>query len=99
MSPHRYTFGFAYDFPFALIVAVVTVAAVVFGRQKVGFRATRRLHDARAHGLVHRDHAVRARARGRHGPVGEGDEGVPAHLLAAFLIRTREQINALSGCS
>lgn len=37
MSPHRYAFGFAYDFPFAFIVALVTIAAVVFGRQKVVF--------------------------------------------------------------
>ena len=37
MNPHRYTFGFANDFPFAFIVALVTVAAVVLGRQKIEF--------------------------------------------------------------
>ena len=37
MSPHRYTWGFAYDFPFAFVVALVTVAAIVFGKYKVEF--------------------------------------------------------------
>ena len=37
MNPHRYAFGFANNFPFALIIAILTVAAVVFGRKKIEF--------------------------------------------------------------
>jgi hypothetical protein len=37
MNPHRYAFGFANNFPFALIIALLTVAAVVFGKKKVEF--------------------------------------------------------------
>src|SRR6185295_7362829 len=37
MNPHRYAFGFANDFPFALIVALATVAAMVLGRHKIEF--------------------------------------------------------------
>lgn len=34
MNPHRLAWGFAYSFPFALIVAAVTVAAFLFSREK-----------------------------------------------------------------
>jgi probable O-glycosylation ligase (exosortase A-associated) len=33
MNPHRLTWGFAYDFPFAMVVAVVTIAAWPFSRE------------------------------------------------------------------
>ena len=35
MNPHRYTFGFAYDFPFAFVVALVTVVAMLFNRKEI----------------------------------------------------------------
>ena len=34
MNPHKLSWGFAYDFPFVLILAVVTVAAAVFSKEK-----------------------------------------------------------------
>jgi probable O-glycosylation ligase (exosortase A-associated) len=34
MNPHRLSFGFAYDFPFALCVAVATLVALVFSRER-----------------------------------------------------------------
>lgn len=34
MNPHRLTWGFAYDFPFAQIVGAVTIVAMVFSREK-----------------------------------------------------------------
>lgn len=34
MNPHRLTFGFAYSFPFAAIVAAVTMASILFSREK-----------------------------------------------------------------
>lgn len=34
MNPHRQTWGFAYDFPFAMIVALVTITAFVFSKDK-----------------------------------------------------------------
>jgi len=34
MNPHRQTWGFAYDFPFSLIVALVTITAFFFAREK-----------------------------------------------------------------
>ena len=34
MNPHRQTWGFAYDFPFAFICAVVTIVAFVLSREK-----------------------------------------------------------------
>ena len=34
MNPHRQTWGFAYDFPFAYITAIVTIVAFVFSRDK-----------------------------------------------------------------
>jgi len=37
MNPHRYAFGFANNFPFAFIVALATVASLVFGKQKIEF--------------------------------------------------------------
>ncbi len=37
MNPHRYTWGFANDFPFAFIVAIITVLAVLFGKEKIRF--------------------------------------------------------------
>ena len=33
MNPHRLTWGFAYDFPFAMVVALVTIAAWLFSRE------------------------------------------------------------------
>lgn len=37
MSPHRFAFGFAYDFPFAFIIAIVTVVGMVFSKTKLTF--------------------------------------------------------------
>jgi len=34
MNPHRQTWGFAYDFPFAFVTAVVTIAAFLLSREK-----------------------------------------------------------------
>jgi probable O-glycosylation ligase (exosortase A-associated) len=34
MNPHRLTYGFAYDFPFAMIVALVTIVAFLFSKEK-----------------------------------------------------------------
>lgn len=34
MSPHRLTWGFTYDFPFAQLIAIVTLAGVVFTRDR-----------------------------------------------------------------
>ena len=34
MNPHRQTWGFAYDFPFASICAIVTIVAFLFSREK-----------------------------------------------------------------
>lgn len=34
MSPHRLAYGFAYDFPFAQIVAITTILAFLFNREK-----------------------------------------------------------------
>jgi probable O-glycosylation ligase (exosortase A-associated) len=33
MNPHRLTWGFAYDFPFAMVVGVATIAAWLFSRE------------------------------------------------------------------
>src|SRR5271169_4871294 len=33
MNPHRLTWGFAYDFPFAMIVALVTLASALMSRE------------------------------------------------------------------
>ena len=33
MNPHRLTWGFAYDFPFAMVVGAVTIAAWLFSRE------------------------------------------------------------------
>lgn len=41
MNPHRQTWGFAYDFPFASICAIVTIVAFVFWREKKGMVWTR----------------------------------------------------------
>jgi putative inorganic carbon (hco3(-)) transporter len=37
MVPHRTAYGAAYDFPFALVVAIVMVVGIIFGRQKITF--------------------------------------------------------------
>ena len=37
MNPHRYAFGFAYDFPFAAVIAAVTVLSMLKSRDKVHF--------------------------------------------------------------
>ena len=34
MNPHRQTWGFAYDFPFAFITAIVTIVAFLFSKEK-----------------------------------------------------------------
>lgn len=34
MSPHRLTWGFAYDFPFAQMIGLVTIAAIVISKEK-----------------------------------------------------------------
>ena len=34
MNPHRQTWGFAYDFPFAFVTAIVTITAFVFSKEK-----------------------------------------------------------------
>lgn len=34
MNPHRLTWGFAYDFPFAMVVGLTTIAAFVFSKEK-----------------------------------------------------------------
>jgi len=33
MNPHKLTFGFAYDFPFAVIIGVVTIVAIVLSKE------------------------------------------------------------------
>lgn len=40
MNPHRLTWGFAYDFPFAQIVGLVTIVAMLFDREKKHFPLT-----------------------------------------------------------
>lgn len=34
MNPHRMTWGFAYDFPFAQLIAIVTFASILFNMEK-----------------------------------------------------------------
>lgn len=41
MNPHRLAYGFAYDFPYALIIAGVTITAFLFSREKKAFPWTR----------------------------------------------------------
>lgn len=41
MNPHRLTWGFAYDFPFSMIGATVTVAAWIFSKEPKRFPFTR----------------------------------------------------------
>lgn len=41
MNPHRLAYGFAYEFPFAKIVGLVTIAALVFSREEKGVSWTR----------------------------------------------------------
>ncbi len=41
MNPHRLTFGFAYDFPFAQIIAVATLIGFVFASDRKPFMWTR----------------------------------------------------------
>lgn len=36
MNPHRLTWGFAYDFPFAMLVAIATLAGLVFTKDRRG---------------------------------------------------------------
>jgi probable O-glycosylation ligase (exosortase A-associated) len=40
MTPHRFAFGFAYDFPFAAIVATVTLIALVVTKDEVRFESS-----------------------------------------------------------
>ena len=37
MNPHRLAYGFAYDFPFAMIIAIVTITAFLFSHEKKTF--------------------------------------------------------------
>lgn len=41
MNPHRLAYGFAYDFPFSMIIAIVTITAFLFSREKKEFPWTR----------------------------------------------------------
>lgn len=41
MNPHRLAYGFAYDFPFAMIVGLVTIAAFLFSKEKKAMPWTR----------------------------------------------------------
>lgn len=34
MNPHRLTWGFAYDFPFSMVIGLVTIVAFLFSREK-----------------------------------------------------------------
>src|SRR5262249_27460191 len=43
MNPHRLTFGFAYDFPFAQIIAVATLIGFVFTSERKPFMWTREI--------------------------------------------------------
>lgn len=40
MNPHRLTFGFAYDFPFAFLVAITTLVAALFAKELKRIRMT-----------------------------------------------------------
>jgi putative inorganic carbon (hco3(-)) transporter len=40
MNPHRMTYGFAYDFPFSMVVGVGTIISFVFSRDKQRFPLT-----------------------------------------------------------
>src|SRR5210317_1224879 len=33
MNPHRLTYGWAYDFPFAQVIAITTLAAIIFSSE------------------------------------------------------------------
>lgn len=41
MNPHRFTWGAAYDFPFAKIVAIVTIAGLLFTKDRMSLPKTR----------------------------------------------------------
>ena len=47
MNPHRLTWGFAYDMPFAFMVAIATLIGFLVSREPKRFPATPR--DDRAH--------------------------------------------------
>jgi putative inorganic carbon (HCO3(-)) transporter len=40
MNPHRLTYGPAYDFPFAMMVAAITIVAILFSREPRDYPAT-----------------------------------------------------------
>ena len=40
MNPHRLTYGPAYDFPFAMMVAVITIGSILFSREPRSYPAT-----------------------------------------------------------
>ena len=40
MNPHRLAYGPAYDFPFAMVVAVITIGAILFSREPRSYPAT-----------------------------------------------------------
>lgn len=41
MNPHRFTWSAAYDFPFAKIIAVVTIFGLIFNKEKMSLPKTR----------------------------------------------------------
>ena len=43
MNPHRQTWGFAYDFPFSMVVGVVTITAFVFSKESKNLPWTREM--------------------------------------------------------
>src|SRR5690606_26838663 len=40
MNPHRLTYGPAYDFPFAMMVGVITMVSVLFSREPRSYPVT-----------------------------------------------------------
>jgi probable O-glycosylation ligase (exosortase A-associated) len=43
MNPHRLAYGFAYEFPFAKIIGLVTIAALIFSREEKSVPWTREI--------------------------------------------------------
>jgi probable O-glycosylation ligase (exosortase A-associated) len=41
MNPHRFTWGYAYDFPFAKIIAIITIIGLLFTKDKMRLPNTR----------------------------------------------------------
>jgi hypothetical protein len=61
LTPHKFAFGFAYDFPFAAIVAAVTLIGLVFTGTKSASSQRGGLPPDSAARLDLRDLSVRAR--------------------------------------